>query len=74
LTTCKSLVSLWTFIFGGVALFCIHINELSRHFFSPRALLTIICNVSSLLPLLFINWLDDAGDVSVAEIESTDGK
>ena len=38
--------------------------------FSNLALLTIICNVSSLLPLVFIGWLDGVGDESQEEMES----
>jgi folate/biopterin transporter len=38
--------------------------------FSNLALLTIICNVSSLLPLVFIRWLDGVGDESQEEMES----
>lgn len=38
--------------------------------FSNLALLTIICNVSSLLPLFFIGWLDGVGDESSEEMES----
>eukprot|EP00978_Attheya_sp_CCMP212_P018594 scaffold51080_cov45-Attheya_sp.AAC.2 len=37
--------------------------------FDNLALLTIICNVSSLYPLLFIGWLDDVGSVSADEME-----
>lgn len=37
--------------------------------FSNLALLTIICNVSSLLPLVFIGWLDGVGDESQEEME-----
>lgn len=36
--------------------------------FSNLALLTIICNVSSLFPLVFINWLDGIGDENEEEI------
>lgn len=36
--------------------------------FSNLALLTIICNVSSLVPLLFIGALDGVGDESEEEI------
>jgi len=38
--------------------------------FSNLALLTIICNVSSLFPLVFIGWLDGVGDESQEEIEA----
>lgn len=38
--------------------------------FSNLALLTIICNVSSLLPLVFIGWLDGVGDESQEEMEA----
>jgi hypothetical protein len=37
--------------------------------FDNLALLTIICNLSSLYPLLFIGWLDDVGSVSADEME-----
>ena len=37
--------------------------------FSNLALLTIICNISSLLPLVFIGWLDGIGDESEEEME-----
>ena len=37
--------------------------------FDNLGLLTIICNVSSLWPLLFLGLLDEVGDVSEAEIE-----
>ena len=36
--------------------------------FDNLALLTVICNLSSLYPLLFIGWLDDVGDVSEEEM------
>jgi folate/biopterin transporter len=38
--------------------------------FDNLALLTIICNLTSLYPLLFIGWLDDVGDVSEEELEA----
>jgi len=38
--------------------------------FSNLALLTIICNVSSLLPLFFIGYLDGVGDESQEEMEA----
>lgn len=38
--------------------------------FSNLALLTIICNVSSLIPLVLIGWLDGVGDESQEEMES----
>eukprot|EP00571_Detonula_confervacea_P017307 CAMPEP_0172298164 /NCGR_PEP_ID=MMETSP1058-20130122/936_1 /TAXON_ID=83371 /ORGANISM="Detonula confervacea, Strain CCMP 353" /LENGTH=545 /DNA_ID=CAMNT_0013007413 /DNA_START=235 /DNA_END=1873 /DNA_ORIENTATION=+ len=38
--------------------------------FSNLALLTIICNVSSLLPLVFIGWLDGVGDETQEEMEA----
>ena len=38
--------------------------------FSNLALLTIICNVSSLLPLVFIGMLDGVGDESQEEMEA----
>lgn len=34
-------------------------------------LLTVICNLSGLYPLLFIGWLDEVGGVSEEEIEKT---
>ena len=37
--------------------------------FDNLGLLTIICNVSSLYPLLFIGWLDGVGSQSEAEME-----
>ncbi len=37
--------------------------------FDNLALLTIICNLTSLYPLFFINWLDEVGSVSESEIE-----
>ena len=42
--------------------------------FDNLALLTIICNVSSLYPLLFIGWLDDVGSVSEEEMEQEGAK
>lgn len=36
--------------------------------FDNLGLLTVICNLSSLYPLLFIGWLDDVGDVSEEEM------
>lgn len=41
--------------------------------FDNLALLSIICNVSSLYPLLFIGWLDGVGSVSEQDIENQDG-
>jgi folate/biopterin transporter len=38
--------------------------------FSNLALLTIICNLSSLLPLIFIRWLDGVGDESQEDMEN----
>ncbi|KAL3799970.1 hypothetical protein HJC23_007443 [Cyclotella cryptica] len=38
--------------------------------FSNLALLTIICNLSSLLPLFFIGWLDEVGDESQDDMEN----
>lgn len=38
--------------------------------FSNLALLTVICNVSSLIPLVFIGWLDGVGNESQEEIEA----
>jgi len=37
--------------------------------FDNLALLTVVCNLSSLYPLLFLGWLDEVGDKSEAEIE-----
>lgn len=37
--------------------------------FDNLALLTVICNLTSLYPLFFIGWLDEVGSVSEAEIE-----
>ena len=37
--------------------------------FSNLALLAIICNVSSLFPLVFIGWLDGTGDESQEDME-----
>lgn len=37
--------------------------------FSNLAMLTIICNISSLYPLLFIGWLDGIGSQSEEEME-----
>jgi folate/biopterin transporter len=39
--------------------------------FDNLGLLTIICNLSGLYPLLFIGWLDEVGGVSEEEIERT---
>mmetsp|Transcript_21251 Transcript_21251/g.24242 ORF Transcript_21251/g.24242 Transcript_21251/m.24242 type:complete len:534 (-) Transcript_21251:4-1605(-) len=38
--------------------------------FDNLPLLTIICSLSSLYPLLFINWLDEVGSISEEEIEN----
>jgi folate/biopterin transporter len=38
--------------------------------FDNLALLTIICNLSSLYPLFFIGWLDEVGSVSETDIEN----
>ncbi len=38
--------------------------------FSNLALLTIICNVSSLVPLVFIGWLDGVGEETIDEMET----
>lgn len=38
--------------------------------FSNLALLTIICNVSSLVPLVFIGWLDGVGEETQEEMEA----
>ncbi|KAL9181351.1 hypothetical protein ACHAXT_010156 [Thalassiosira profunda] len=40
--------------------------------FDNLALLTIICNISSLVPLAFIGWLDGVGDESQEEMEATE--
>lgn len=40
--------------------------------FDNLALLTIICNVTSLWPLVLIGWLDGIGDVSETDIETDD--
>jgi len=37
--------------------------------FDNLALLTVICNLSSLYPLIFIGWLDEIGSVSEDDIE-----
>ena len=37
--------------------------------FDNLALLTVICNISSLYPLLFIGWLDEVGSQSEEELE-----
>jgi hypothetical protein len=37
--------------------------------FDNLGMLTIICNLSSLYPLLFIGWLDDVGDVSEEDLD-----
>lgn len=37
--------------------------------FDNLALLSIICNLTSLYPLLFIGWLDEVGSLSEADIE-----
>lgn len=44
----------------------LHVSETD---FSNLALLTFTCNVASLLPLVFIGWLDGVGDESQEEIE-----
>jgi folate/biopterin transporter len=41
--------------------------------FDNLAWLTIICNITSLWPLIFIGWLDEVGVLSEAEIEADDG-
>ena len=38
--------------------------------FSNLALLTLVCNLSSLLPLVFIGWLDGVGEESQEEMEA----
>jgi hypothetical protein len=40
--------------------------------FDNLALLSIICNLSSLYPLLFIGWLDEVGSVSEKDVENED--
>jgi hypothetical protein len=40
--------------------------------FDNLALLSILCNLSSLYPLLFIGWLDEVGSVSEQDIENND--
>lgn len=40
--------------------------------FDNLALLTILCNITSLYPLLFIGWLDGVGSVSEEGIEKQD--
>jgi len=42
--------------------------------FENLSLLTIICSLSSLYPLLFIGWLDDVGSVSEKELEKEQTK
>jgi len=37
--------------------------------FDNLALLTVVCNISSLYPLLFIGWLDEVGSQSEEELE-----
>mmetsp|Transcript_907 Transcript_907/g.2201 ORF Transcript_907/g.2201 Transcript_907/m.2201 type:complete len:116 (-) Transcript_907:1080-1427(-) len=37
--------------------------------FDNLGLLTILCNVSSLIPLLWIGWLDEVGSQSEQELE-----
>jgi hypothetical protein len=37
--------------------------------FDNLGMLTIICNLSSLYPLLFIGWLDEVGDASEEDLE-----
>ena len=37
--------------------------------FDNLVLLTVICNVTSLYPLLFISWLDEFGSKSEEELE-----
>ncbi|KAL7435411.1 hypothetical protein ACHAXH_006384 [Discostella pseudostelligera] len=44
----------------------LHVSETD---FSNLALLTFTCNVASLLPLVFIGWLDGVGDESQEEME-----
>jgi folate/biopterin transporter len=46
---------------------------ISENNFDNLALLTVLCNLTSLYPLLFIGWLDKVGDVSEEEIEATEG-
>ena len=40
--------------------------------FDNLALLTIICNLSSLIPLLFLGLLDDVGDMTTSQMEDDD--
>ena len=63
--------------FSGVAVFGTEVGAaltkvlgVTESDFSNLALLTIICNVSSLLPLVFIGWLDGVGDESQEEMEA----
>jgi folate/biopterin transporter len=42
--------------------------------FDNLAMLTVICSVSSLYPLIFINWLDGIGSVSEDDIEEGEQK
>ena len=42
--------------------------------FDNLALLTVICNLTSLYPLFFIGWLDGVGSVSEQEIEESEMK
>jgi folate/biopterin transporter len=39
--------------------------------FDNLALLTVVCNISSLWPLLLIGWLDEVGKVSEADLKSS---
>jgi hypothetical protein len=43
--------------------------QVSETDFSNLALLTFTCNIASLLPLVFIGWLDGVGDESQEEME-----
>ena len=51
---------------GAALTKCLGVTE---NDFSNLALLTIICNVSSLFPLVFIGWLDGVGDESQEDME-----
>jgi len=42
--------------------------------FDNLALLTTFCNLTSLLPLFLIGWLDKVGDMSEEEFEEMDKK
>ena len=42
--------------------------------FDNLALLTVICNLSSLYPLLFIGWLDEVGEVSGDDLDNEEAE